>query len=279
MHFRTRSSDPSLTQATMLRESIEVDPSLEVSRMPLIEGASTFTHSGDDLGLLVLHGFTGSPVSIRPWAQFLAQAGHTVAAPRLPGHGTRWQDLNLTTWTDWHAEAGRNLAWLRARTRSVVVMGLSTGATLGLRLAEEQEVAGVVAVNPMLQTERRDRQWMTMLRPLVGSWPNLHDDIKRPGVTEGAYDRVPLRAAYSLTRLWAVTKSDIDKVTAPLLVFRSLDDHVAEPSNVNWLLANVGSRDVQEVLLEDSYHVATLDNDATQIFAESLQFARRVGLR
>lgn len=244
--------------------------------MPLIEGAQPFVQEGDDLGVLVIHGFTGSPVAVRPWAQYLADAGHTVIAPRLPGHGTRWQDLNRTTWVDWYTEVERAASWLRHRSEHVVAMGLSAGATLALRLAEEHPLAGVVAVNPILQTERRDWSYLTALRGVWGSWPNRRDDIKRPGVTEGAYDRIPLRAAHSLTRLWAATRSEIDLMTAPLLIFRSADDHVAEPSNVTWLLANVGSEDVEEVMLEDSFHVATLDNDAPAVFAGSLEFARRV---
>lgn len=247
--------------------------------MPLIEGAQPFAQQGDDLGILVIHGFTGSPVSVRPWAQYLADAGHTVIAPRLPGHGTRWQDLNRTTWIDWYTEVERAASWLRHRSSSCVVMGLSAGATLGLRLAEEHDVAGVVAVNPIIQTERREWPYLTALRGVVSSWPNRNDDIKRPGITEGAYDRIPLRAAHSLTRLWAATRSEIDRMTAPLLVIRSADDHVAEPSNVTWLLANVGSTDVEEIMLEDSFHVATLDNDADTVFAASLDFARRVSGR
>jgi carboxylesterase len=244
--------------------------------MPLMPGAQSFSQVGDDLGIVVLHGFTGSPAAVRPWAQYLADAGHTVSAPRLPGHGTRWQDLNSTTWTDWYTEAERAVAWLRRHTKSVVAMGISTGATLALRLAQKNsDVKGVVGVNPIIQTERRDRRYLTSLFAVMGSLPNVNDDIKRPGVSESAYDRVPLRAAHSLTQLWAVTKSEIGKVRVPVLIYRSADDHVAEPSNTVWLMANLAG-DRQEVLLQNSFHVATLDYDAPTIFAGSEEFAQRV---
>ena len=244
--------------------------------MPLMPGAQSFSQVGDHLGIVLLHGFTGSPAAVRPWAQYLADAGHTVIAPRLPGHGTRWQDLNLTTWTDWYTEAERSVAWLGRHATSIVAMGISTGATMALRLAEEHDVIrGVVGVNPIIQTERRDRRYLTSLYSVLGSLPNLNDDIKRPGVSEHAYDRVPLRAAYSLTRMWAATKSDIDQVRVPVLLYRSADDHVAEPSNTVWLMANLET-EREEVLLQDSFHVATLDNDAHTIFTGSERFAREV---
>lgn len=246
--------------------------------MPLIPGAQPFTADGDRLGILVLHGFTGSPVSIKPWARHLAAAGHSVAAPRLPGHGTRWQDLNAVTWEDWYAEAQRNLAWLQARADQVVVMGLSMGATLCLRLAEVNgdAVDGLVLVNPLVHTERPDRHLLPYIYRVVPAFPGITNDIKKAGVDEGGYNRIPLRAAYSMTRLWASVKSEIHKVTQPLLVFRSADDHVVEPSNSAWILANVASSQAEEIILEDSYHVATLDNDAEMIFDTSLEFARTV---
>ena len=82
--------------------------------MTLIPGAEPFMAEGDRLGVLVLHGFIGSPASVTPWARHLAAAGHTVAAPRLPGHGTRWQDLNATTWRDWVSAAEQSLQCLSA---------------------------------------------------------------------------------------------------------------------------------------------------------------------
>ena len=245
--------------------------------MPLTNGAEPFTAQGDRLGVLVLHGFRGSPVSVRGWAQHLAASGHTVAAPRLPGHGTRWQDLTRTTWRDWYTEAARNLEWLAGRSDTVVVMGLSNGATLGLRLAQQRrDVAGLVCVNPQVHSERPERHLLGALARVVPGVPADVNDIKKPGMDEGAYDRLPLRAARSLTSLWAVVKSDIHKVSAPLLVIRSADDHVVEPSNSMWLMANVASRDVRELVLEDSFHVATLDNDAELVYDASMRFAEEV---
>jgi carboxylesterase len=226
----------------------------------------------------VLHGFTGSPASTRPWAEHLAAAGLTVTAPRLPGHGTRWQELNLTRWPDWYAEADRAFARLRASCDHVVVMGLSVGGCLALRLAEQHgdEVAGVVVVNVSLTTTDPRARLSGLLRHVVPSMPGVVDDIKKPGVTEQGYQRLPTRAFHSLRALWATTVADLGKVRQPLLVFRSAEDHVVEPVSTEILLAGVSSTDVEERVLPDSYHVATLDNDAPAIFEGSLAFVRRL---
>lgn len=246
--------------------------------MPVMPGAEPFHHDGGRTGALLCHGFTGTPQSMRPWAEHLAAAGLTVALPRLPGHGTSPAEANLTTWEDWYSEVDRAFAGLRERCDDVFVMGLSMGGGLAIRLAEEHgdEVAGLVLVNPSIVGKPRERFLPPLLRWVLPTAQGIASDIKKPGVTELAYDRVPVRAAYQLTRLWVTAHNDLDRVTAPILVFRSTEDHVVAPDNCRLLLEKVSSTDVREIVLEDSYHVATLDNDAPTIFEGSLDFVRRL---
>ena len=246
------------------------------ARMPVLPGAEPFSSDGGPVGVLLCHGFTGSPQSMRPWAEHLAAAGLTVSLPRLPGHGTRWQEMNLTRWEDWYAEVDRALTDLHSRCEQVFVMGLSMGGTLAIRLAEQRrdDVAGLVLVNPSLLTTRPDRHALPLLSLLVPSIKPVGSDIKKPGVTELAYDRVPLKAAYSLSKLWLMTRGDLHKVVQPILIFRSAEDHVVEPDSCVVLKDKISSTNVREVVLANSYHVATLDNDAETIFAGSLDFVR-----
>ncbi|HAM23541.1 MAG TPA: esterase, partial [Actinobacteria bacterium] len=130
--------------------------------------------------------------------------------------------------------------------------------------------------NPAVHSERPDRHLLPVLRLVVPAFPGIVNDIKKPDQDEGGYTKMPLKAAYSLTQLWSAIKTDITKVNQPILVFRSADDHVVEPSNTAWILANVASKDAEEVVLHESYHVATLDNDAPTIFDGSLEFVNRV---
>ncbi len=242
--------------------------------MPIMPGAEAFEHEGGPVGVLLCHGFTGSPQSLRPWGDHLAADGYSVACPRLPGHGTRWQDMNDTRWPDWYGEVDRALTALRGRCDEVFVGGLSMGGTLAIRLAEQHGagVAGLILVNPSLATERWDVKLLPVLSKVLGSRPGVANDIKKPGAREVAYDRLPLKAALSLQQFWAATRADLAKVDQPILTFRSRDDHVVEPLSGRLLLEGVRSSDVEERLLEDSYHVATLDNDAPAIFAGSVDW-------
>jgi carboxylesterase len=241
-------------------------------------GAEPFRHDAGPVGALLCHGFTGTPQSLRPWAEHLVAEGLTVRVPRLPGHGTTVAEANLTTWHDWYAEVERNLLELHRQCDQVFVMGLSMGACLALRLAEEydDEISGLVLVNPSLLTKRLDRFLLPALRLAVSTWAGVGSDIKKPGSVEQAYDKLPVKAAYSLSKLWLTTRTDLDKVTQPILLFRSPQDHVVEPDSSALLMEKVSSTDVREVLLEDSYHVATLDNDAPTIFEGSVEFVRRL---
>jgi carboxylesterase len=242
----------------------------------VLPGAEPFEHDGSDVGVLLVHGFTGSPHSMRPWARYLADAGLTVRLPLLPGHGTRWQDMAATTWPDWYGAVDAAFADLRARCSRVFVMGLSMGGTLTLRLAEERgaQVAGAVTVNASLLTDRRDARLAPLLGLLIPSVRGVAGDVKAAGVVEIGYDRVPVKAFASLQKLWGVTRPDLHRIVSPLLVYRSVTDHVVEPSSGRALLAGVTGAPVTEHLLHDSYHVATLDNDQKVIFEGSLDFVR-----
>ncbi|NYG56279.1 alpha/beta hydrolase [Nocardioides perillae] len=231
---------------------------------------------GRRVAVLLSHGFTGSPASIRPWGEELARRGYAVEVPRLPGHGTTWQEMNRTRWSDWYAEVARAFDRLHAAHDAVVVGGLSMGGALALRLAADRgrDVAGVVLVNPAVTSTNKQLLAVPVLKHLVASMPGIGNDVAKPGVDEVGYDRTPLKALHSMTRAWGPLRADLPRVTAPVLLLRSVVDHVVDPSSGRLLQARL--RDVTEVLLPDSFHVATLDHDAPRIVEESAAFVARV---
>jgi esterase/lipase len=254
-------------------------PTVPPAVMP---GAEPFTFPGGDgpdgrTGVLLVHGFTGTPMSMRPWGEHLAAEGFAVRCPLLPGHGTHWQDCNASTHDQWTATVETAFDELAAECDRVFVAGLSMGGTLATRLAEVRadDVAGLLLVNPaLLSTRLAVRFLLPMIARITPSQPPIASDIKKPGVTELAYPKLPTRALLQLTKLWAATRADLGRVTAPTIVFHSREDHVVEPVNSEILLAGIGSADTTEVILEDSFHVATLDNDAPRIFAGSVDWIR-----
>jgi carboxylesterase len=136
------------------------------------------------------------------------------------------------------------------------------------------DVAGLILVNPALLTQRLDAKLLPMIAKITGSWAPIASDIKKPGITELAYPKMPTRAMMQLRSLWAATRADLARVTTPVIVFHSAEDHVVEPISSRVLLDGVSSKDTTEVVLHDSYHVATLDNDAPAIFAGSVDWIR-----
>lgn len=242
--------------------------------MTLRPEAEPYSADGGAVGAVLCHGLTGMPGSLREWGEALATAGLTVRIPRLPGHGTRWQDANSVSWRDWYDELERAFDDVRRRCERTYVMGLSMGGTVALRLAEERgaDVAGVVVVNPSLFTLRKDAKLLPLIRLFVPSFPPVGSDIKKPGVVEPAYERLPLKAAYQLSLLWKLTNADLGRLTQPLLVFTSRDDHVVEPVNSTRLMEGAATTDKRQIVLEDSYHVATMDNELPRIIDETLAF-------
>jgi carboxylesterase len=244
--------------------------------MPLMPGAEAFSHAGSATGVLLCHGFTGSPQSLRPWAEYLAGAGLSVVLPRLPGHGTTWQEMARTRWEDWFAEVDRAFAELRARSDEIFVMGLSMGGCLALRLAELHGpgIRGLVLVNPSITADTRLFMLAPLLKLIVPSLKGIASDIKKEQASELGYDRIPVRAAATLPGLWRVTTEHLAEISAPVLAYRSTTDHVVGPASLGLLRAALPAGQLEVRELANSYHVATLDNDAEVIFTGSLDFVR-----
>jgi carboxylesterase len=250
---------------------------------PVHPDARPYEGGDGPVGVLLSHGFTGSTKAMIGWAHHLEAAGFRVLVPRLPGHGTSWQELNQTEWIDWYACVGEAFATLQARCQQVFLAGLSMGAALCLRLAEQHgsDVSGLTLVNPAINISEPLR-WVYLLRALpalklvIPSLAGPSNDIAMPDQKESAYDRWPLRAMHSQTLLWAEVRRNLDRVEQPLLVYRSIHDHLVDPSSVRLIKSGVRSSDQTYIELQRSYHVATLDYDAEDIFDGSVAFFRRL---
>jgi carboxylesterase len=228
--------------------------------------------------VLVVHGFTGNPQSMRPLAEAFAAAGCTVSLPLLPGHGTRVEDMLPTRWADWSTAAEQAYEQLSARCEAVVVAGLSMGGTLTLWLASRHpEIRGIVLVNPLADADAPGiTQTVTSLReldaPLV---PGIGSDIALAGSVESAYPMTPVEPLLSLHAAVAELRPALRRITCPVLLLTSPQDHVVEPVSSDLVAASVQGP-VERVSLDRSFHVATLDHDAALVESSAVDFVRRV---
>jgi len=233
-----------------------------------------FEGAGSETGVVLVHGFTGSPQSLRPWGEHLAAQGWTVIAPRLPGHGTSTRELSATNGDDWYGEAEMALVGLAERCSSVFVCALSMGGTIALDLAARQpeRVAGLVVVNGTIYSDDPRARFAPLLGKLPFSVKGIGSDIADPSQHELCYERVPLRSAAAVLAYQDSVRGRLGEVTAPLLLLCSRQDHVVAPGNTSFIAEHVASTDVETVWLDRSYHVATLDYDAPVIFEHSVEF-------
>ncbi len=244
----------------------------------IMPGCEPFSAKGGPLGVLVLHGFTGNPGSLRDLAQVLATAGFTVELPRLPGHGTTLADMMTTTWTDWSGAALEAYDALAAACDRVAVVGLSMGGGLAAHVAEQRPgIAGLVFINPLVKPPVREvvDGLNQLLEAGIETIDSIGSDIKREGSVEASYDATPLACAKSLFNGLVAVHEDLARITAPSLILSSREDHVVTSDNSDDLEASV-SGPVERIWLEDSYHVATMDNDQEFVEHTTLSFVKRV---
>lgn len=246
----------------------------------LIPGAEPWSFNGSlRSGALVIHGLTSNPDSMRGIAKALGAAGFHVELPLLPGHGTVMEDLVPIRWADWVNTVEAAYAALAARVDKVVVVGLSLGGALTLRVgASHPEVVGLVCVNPV--AEPQVPEVIEMLQGMLDSGtevlPGVRGDIADPDATESGYDGTPLRALFSLLVDGIAPLADeYSGMHMPLLLMNSPQDHVVEPKQSEFLVSRYGGP-VERVSLDRSFHVATLDYDKEIIIEATVAFAQRV---
>ncbi|HVB92593.1 MAG TPA: alpha/beta fold hydrolase [Acidimicrobiales bacterium] len=241
---------------------------------PILPGAEPYSMTGDARGALVLHGFTGNPQSMRGLALALADAGFTVEMPLLPGHGTTVADMVPTRWKDWSDAAEAAYTELAARCDSVAVVGLSMGGSLGVWLAQRHpEIAALVLVNPLVSPP--DADTLAFIDAMIDGGdelaPGVGSDIALEGAVESAYPELPLRAVRSLFAAAAELEEGLGAVTSPLLIFTSTQDHVVDPRSSELLVERVKGP-VERIVLDRSFHVATLDYDKDEIEVRTVEF-------
>ncbi len=246
-----------------------------MTELKVLEGAEEFSVGQGPTGALLVHGFTGSPYSLRPVGNFVGEGGIGWFGVRLPGHGTTWEDLGTRTSSEWVEAVETAYQKMKTEHDEVFVVGLSFGVALSLDLAaRHSEIPGLVSIAGFLLTKDPRRVLAPLISKMVKSLPGVGNDICDPEGRELCYDRVPTAATYSMLKFVKGVRDELPDVKSPILIMHSNNDHTAHPDNAELIHSRVSSTDKQLVWLDRSYHVLTLDHDKQEVFERTYEFIK-----
>jgi carboxylesterase len=256
----------------------------------------SIVYSGNRTGFLLIHGLGGTPIEMRFVARGIAQAGYTVHCPQLAGHCGTFEDLRLTTWTEWYAGVLNAYENLKAECDTIIVGGLSAGAVLALKLAADhpKDIHGTVLLAPTLKLDGWGVPWYSVLFNLVRDgfsadfFPFAEREpygIKDPRVralvtqaiqsgdsSQAGQMTNPGRVMLELRRLINNVKPRLGQIKQPtLIVHPREDDRASLKSNAMQLQLKLGGL-VDTLVLDDSYHVVTFDRQRDLVIARTLSF-------
>lgn len=243
-----------------------------------------FKRGTNGAGVLILHGFTGTPDSMRTVCNKLSDENFTVYAPLLAGHGTTPENLAETNWQDWFHTAQTAYMELHQKCSKIFVAGLSLGALLTLKLAIDYPQS--ISAISCMATPMDLKSWVSKLLPVIRYTParNFYKyqkkfgvDIKDPVAKENFwnYDRMPLSCIFSITDLQKLLRESLPKVQTPLLLLHSRHDSTAPYESMNLVASQASSTITETVTLENSYHVITLDYDKQTVSDKICSFFKR----
>lgn len=237
----------------------------------VIPGAESFFYPGNSIGILICHGFNGTPQSVRYIGESLAAKGFTVYAPRLQGHGTDEFEMEMTHYQDWIQNIETAYRKLKQTCTHVFAIGQSMGGTLVLDLATKVPCDGILTINAALQVpEYNVHRNQSAPRFIAEGAP----DIKDNNTSEITYDRVPITAINQLLIIMEHTSKHLENISCPVLLFHSPEDHVVPAHCSNQIYNSVMSNSKKLISLENSYHVASLDYDKEKIVEHAYHFIK-----
>lgn len=248
--------------------------------------------------VLLIHGLQSSPAEMQPLAKKLHQAGYSVHAPHIKGYGYEHGDnaRTVTSWKDWHAKVLAEFRVLQKQYRTVAVSGLCMGAVLALSIAAElgDEVAAMSLLATTLYYDGWSIPWYRFLLP-VGYFtpfrylysyrerepfgiknPQLRKwverEMKHQDSSMAGAAKLTLPAIHEAELLIKSVKESLPRVTAPALIIHALDDDVSTPRSAQFVAENIGSKTVESIMLHNSYHMITIDNDREQVANDTIRF-------
>ncbi len=238
-----------------------------------------FDYAGNDVGVLMIHGFTGSPSEMRPMGKYLAAQGYTVLGPLLPGHGLTWQDMNRCRWQEWGQAVEQAYQELKARCRAVCVTGGSMGGLLTLYLAERHpEIPAIIPMAPAIKTTNPLAPLAWLLKYFVQFSPydpeRDGDDLSDPEARKRdlwSYMGTPVAAAEQLVQLQRTVKRDLHKVAMPTLLLHGMRDRTIKPSSSQYVFDHIASQDKELIWLHNSGHCLWVDSEKEQAWQKAHQ--------
>ena len=241
----------------------------------ILPGAEPFFMPGGKRGVLLIHGFTGLPAELLLMGNYLHDQGFTVLGVRLAGHGTTVEDMSRMSSEDWMDSVRDGYAVLAGCCEDIAVVGHSMGGLFALLLSTEEKISHVVTLAAPIYVA--EEQGLKFLPPREACTDQFVPKARRhltgvPPAANKTYRKMPLIGIHELVDVIEATKGCIPKVTAPVLIMHSRDDHTADPRSAEYICAHVSSRVRSVYWLEQSGHLLPLAADREQVFEQSAAF-------
>lgn len=240
---------------------------IDVTIKPGNEG---FTVERGDVAVVLTHGFGASPYEVKGLSDYLAARNITVYAVRLDGHGTSVEHLATKKWTDWYRDYKTEFDAAKQKHSKVFVGGTSMGGVLALKLAEEENVQGIIAVAPALIMDDKRTEYAWLFKYFTKYSSRVIPAERQPYY----YDKFPVAGVAEMVAMAKLVEKDLINIDEPIFIMQSTNDTRVSTKSSQIVYDSVSSDKKELVWAKSTEHIMFFDADKEKYFEQIYQFIK-----
>lgn len=234
-----------------------------------------FVFKGNEIGCLLIHGFSSTPAEVRELGEKLSAEGYSVCGVKLAGHGTTLEDFENSKHNNWISSVTDAYNKLQSCCSKIYVIGHSMGGVLALNIAENYPVDKIVLLAPALITKDKTSVLVPVLKYFMKytEWEPMERPKEETKYLLG-YGKIPLACIHELSKLQRITKAKLSNINKPLLIIHSKKDNAIDEKGIEVIEKRVASKEIKKVFLNKCGHNITIECEKETVFKEVLNFLK-----
>jgi len=243
-----------------------------------------FFQGNNNEAIILVHGWSSTPYTIRKLGEYLNKKGYTVIGPRLTGHGTKPEDLDGVIWQDWLNDLGRVYKKTAQHYDKIFIAGTSLGGNLAILLAERHsKIRGLILLATPYKTKSKIKTiiLIKLIKLLRIKYLNKYYPAKVKTLGTAitpmvSYQRYPVNSVEESMKCVSASRKIMQSIEQPCFILQSKEDHMINSDSAEKIYNKISSKVKKKKYLKNTYHSFISDVNSQYVFKDIYNFMEKI---